>query len=166
MGRTQRRIAGAMVAAGLFTGILAGSVASAGALSTGLIPTTTSNVEGTYDPGGQLVVSATVNLFLVKGAFITPSGAVSFAAVPLDADGKPLPAVALGSAKLTKCVLGLPGLLHLWDQTCTATLFPSADNAALFACTSSDLQASYSGGTDVVAAASKGDGEIVDSCVS
>jgi hypothetical protein len=155
MKRSHIKIGGTAMTLGLIAGSLAGAVFPAGAASVNLLTTNTS-VEASPDTtsdSSPVTVLATVTLELVKGALVTPSGEVNFS---LTSGGvnSPLP-----SEPISSCLLGLPSLLGIWTETCTATL-----KTADLECSMGTIWAVYSGSTDLVAEASKDSTKIYSGC--
>jgi len=137
------KFAGAVAAAVVSVGMLAGAMSSARAAVLPLLSTSTAL--STTTSTSTITLDATVTLELVKGALITPSGTVALSDVT--GAGTTL----LASPKLSSCLLGLPGLLGLTTETCSVSYtLTSADWANTVAC-DNYFTAVYSGGTDLVA---------------
>jgi hypothetical protein len=144
------KMAGGLLAVGLFAGMAGAAAAPAGASSLNLLSTTTT-ASALANPGaGTVTLTATVTLELVKGLLITPSGTVAFSGT--NDSGT----VALGSGTLTRCLLGLPSLLGLWSETCTATDAPTAAEQSALNCETFDIAAQYTGDSDLLAKGSIG----------
>jgi hypothetical protein len=159
MRRFHRNLAGAVLAAGVLAGTVAGTVLGAGAATLPVLGTTTSvAVTQSSHEDAPFVISATVDINGLQGALVTPSGEVSFTATnPEVADGS---VFQLGSDPVAPCLLGLPSVLGIYSATCTAS--HTTDSAQTILLDNSyctwTIHASYSGATDLVAQASKGQG--------
>jgi hypothetical protein len=147
-GMTMRLLSGQAAAllmgAGLFMGTMAGAT-PAGAATLPFLSTTTT-VSVSPAAGIPTSATATVSLELVNGLLITPSGSVTFVE---SNDGRIVP---LGSAPLSKCLLGLPSLLGITQATCSATVSLTGYGF----CYIGTVTASYSGATDLIAKPSVG----------
>jgi hypothetical protein len=156
--KIRHKTVGALLVAGLFAGGLIISTVPAGAESLGLLSTTTSVSESSVPGSGVDTLTATVSLELVKGALLMPTGTVVFSGS--DNSGN----YALGTGTLSRCVLGLPGLFGLWQETCTATDVPTAAQADLLDCTPLSIEATYSASADLLAKPSDGFTRSYPSC--
>jgi hypothetical protein len=145
MNRFSLKAAAALMGAGLTVGTLAGIAPSAGA-STLPLWTTTTSVAITAAPGNNgVIVTATVDLAVLKGLLITPSQTVTF--LNTDFEGN---VTTLGSAKLSSCLLGLPSLAGITQATCSASI-PVAN-----ACSLQEVTAIYTSDGDLIAKPSEG----------
>jgi hypothetical protein len=95
-------------------------------------------------------VTATVTIADLRGALITPSGQVAFSV----STSTPGASFDLGGGTLSNCLLGLPSLLGIWQETCSTTF--DVPDAALDNCGFTVVTGSYSGATDLVAGPSSG----------
>ncbi|HWE68144.1 MAG TPA: hypothetical protein VG298_15995 [Acidimicrobiales bacterium] len=155
MKRLNSKLAGAGLALGLLVGLSVGTVPLAGGALIGLLPTTTSVTAVQGSAEGTITLTATVDLSLVHGALVTPSGTVTFVGTNGGFDGgAPL---ALGQGTVSKCLLGLPSILGLYSPTCTATVSVAAAQVLeLQSHCDWTITGSYSGASDLVAKASTG----------
>jgi hypothetical protein len=145
MNRILRGLAGVLTAVGLLAGAMAmtGSVSSASSLAVLSTTTSISVSAGTItDQNQPITFSSVVDLEIVHGLLITPSGSVSYSAV--DPNGNK---VALGSGTLTKCLLGLPAISGVTTATCNA----SYTSEALTTDGTWTITANYSASSDLVA---------------
>ena len=150
MKRMHHKIAGCLLAVGLFAGMAGVAAAPAGASTLNLLSTTTTAEALANPSAGTVTLTATVTLELVKGLLITPSGTVAFSGT--NDSGT----VALGSGTLSKCLLGLPSLLGLWSETCTTTDVPTASEQSMLDCETFTIAAQYTGDGDLLAKGSTG----------
>jgi hypothetical protein len=96
-------------------------------------------VPGDGTPPLPITMTATVNLELLHGVLITPSGTVDFTA----SDGQNW--VEFRGAPLSSCLLGLSPILGLWDETCSATTVVAFGQASeLENCSTWTITATYS----------------------
>jgi hypothetical protein len=153
-----RLLSGKAAALAMGAGLFMGTMAGAAPVSAATLPllTTTTTVSVAPAAGIPETATATVSLELVKGLLITPSGSVTFVE---SNDGSVVP---LGSAPLSKCLLGLPSLLGITKATCSATVSLADDHF----CYIGTITASYSGSTDLIAKPSVGSDVVNESVCS
>jgi hypothetical protein len=148
--RWNRPFVGFLLAIGVTAGAMGGTISAAGAgpsKGLNLLPTTTTvvaapNVIVTNTGGTEpTTLSALVDLFLVHGLLITPSGTVTFTA---SATGASPGDIALGSAPLSSC------LLTACSAQITTTALHPAGTYTVTASYGGDLVAKGSSGTTTV----------------
>ncbi len=92
---------------------------------------------------GMVPITATVSMVDLNGVLITPSGSVAFSV------GSSNGPVKVGTASLSNCLLGLPSILGIWQDACSATLnVPGSD---FNSCGFTVVTGTYSGATDIAA---------------
>ncbi len=162
--RSRFKIGGAAIALGLLVGSFGGTFIglnsagadSIGSLTEGLVGlSTTTSVTDTPPVAiagvESTTLTATVTLELVKGLLITPSGQVTFSETeytPVPGGGYSESYYTPQNKTLSNCLLGLPSIGGLWQETCTASVKFVMTNGT---CGPTEMSAGYSGVSDLLA---------------